>query len=72
MLVGDSTLAPRKPEHPVGSWGEALAPHLRDGVAIRDFAVGGRTVRTTLPTWGKTLEAIGSGDFGEVWGQTPK
>jgi len=63
ILVGDSTLAPRKPEVKLGSWGDALKPSLCTGNDIRNFAVGGRTVRTTLPTWKKTLAAIKSGDF---------
>ena len=63
ILVGDSTLAPRKPDVKLGSWGDALKPFLREGNGIRNFAVGGRTVRTTLPSWQKTLAAIKPGDF---------
>ena len=62
VLVGDSTLAPRNAASPIGSWGEALSQYLREDATIRDFAVGGRTVRTTLPSWDKTLAAIEKGD----------
>ena len=36
VLVGDSTLAPRDETSPIGSWGEALAPYLKDDVKIID------------------------------------
>ena len=63
VLVGDSTLAPRSEKSQLGSWGDALKPSLADGNGIINFAVGGRTVRTTKPVWAKNLAKISKGDF---------
>ena len=63
VLVGDSTLAPRKENVTLGSWGDALKPSLADGNGIVNHAVGGRTVRTTKPVWEKNLAKISKGDF---------
>lgn len=63
VLVGDSTLAPRSESVRNGSWGDALAPMLAEGNGIVNRAVGGRTVRTTLPDWEKSLGKIAKGDF---------
>ena len=63
VLVGDSTLAPRKDTVKVGSWGDALKPYLAEGNAIINQAVGGRTVRTTKEVWAKNIKKISKGDF---------
>ena len=63
VLVGDSILAPRSESVRNGSWGDALKPMLAEGNGIVNRAVGGRTVRTTLPDWEKTLAKISKGDF---------
>ena len=63
VLVGDSTLAPRSESVRNGSWGDALKPMLAEGNGIVNRAVGGRTVRTTLPGWTNSLEKISKGDF---------
>ena len=63
VLVGDSTLAPRSDDVKLGSWGDALKPSLADGNGIVNRAVGGRTVRTTKPTWAKTLSNVSKGDY---------
>ena len=63
VLVGDSTLAPRSEKVKLGSWGDALKPSLADGNGIINRAVGGRTVRTTKPSWAETLAKITKGDF---------
>ena len=63
VLVGDSTLAPRNEKDRVGSWGDALKPALAPGNDIVNRAVSGRTVRTTKPTWDKSLAMISKGDF---------
>jgi lysophospholipase L1-like esterase len=63
VLVGDSTLAPRRADAKHGSWGAALKPSLADGNGIINQAVGGRTVRTTKPVWAKNLTKISKGDF---------
>lgn len=62
VLVGDSTLAPRDETSPIGSWGEALAPYLKDDVKIIDTAVGGRTVRTTKEVWDKIIAKVSADD----------
>ena len=63
VLIGDSTLAPRDAKTKLGSWGDALKPSLAPGNGIVNRSVGGRTVRTTKPTWKKSLEMIAKGDF---------
>ena len=63
VLIGDSTLAPRAETVRNGSWGDALKPLLASGNGVVNCAVGGRTVRTTLPGWEKSLEKISKGDF---------
>lgn len=62
VLVGDSTLAPRTEAVRNGSWGDMLKPSLKDGNAIVNLAVGGRTVRTIRPYWEKGCGKIGKGD----------
>ena len=63
VLIGDSTLAPRSDAVKTGSWGDALKPFLAPGNGIVNRSVGGRTVRTTKPSWAKSLEKIAKGDF---------
>ena len=63
VLIGDSTLAPRDAKTKLGSWGDALKPSLAPGNGIINKSVGGRTVRTTKPSWAKSLELISKGDF---------
>ena len=63
VLIGDSTLAPRDAKTKLGSWGDALKPSLAPGNGIINRSVGGRTVRTTKPSWAKSLEMISKGDF---------
>ena len=63
VLIGDSTLAPRTEAVKTGSWGDALKPFLAPGNGIVNRSVGGRTVRTTKPSWAKSLEMIAKGDF---------
>ena len=45
VLAGDSTMQKRPAEGPAGSWGEALAPALKEGFEIANFARGGRSTR---------------------------
>ena len=63
VLIGDSTLAPRPETSKLGSWGAALESSLVEGNGIINHAVGGRTVRTTMPHWAKSLAKIEKGDF---------
>ena len=67
ILVGDSTLAPRKPELRIGSWGDSMADKLKDGWKIVNVAVGGKTVRTIQAgkpsCWQKAQDAMQPGDF---------
>ena len=68
ILVGDSTLAPRKPEQRIGSWGDSMGERLKDGWKIVNVAVGGRTVKSiqaggSKSSWQKALDAMQSGDF---------
>ena len=46
FLAGDSTLSPRREWKPNGSWGEHLAPYLKDEVHIVDGAWGGRSTKS--------------------------
>lgn len=67
ILVGDSTLAPRKPDVRIGSWGEAMGGQLAEGWKVVNVAVGGKTVRTIqdgkVSSWEKALKAMQPGDF---------
>ena len=67
ILVGDSTLAPRKPDERIGSWGETMGGQLAEGWKIVNVAVGGRTVKTIqsgkVSSWDKALNAMQPGDF---------
>lgn len=63
VLVGDSTLAPRTEKVKLGSWGDMLRPHLKDGNGIVNIAHGGLTVRTIQKYWVKEREQIRKGDF---------
>lgn len=68
ILVGDSTLAPRKPEQRIGSWGDSMNDKLKDGWKIVNVAQGGRTVKTIQNKnrsvgWGKAIDTTQTGDF---------
>ncbi len=68
ILVGDSTLAPRKPEQRIGSWGDAMGEKLKEGWKIVNVAIGGRTVKSIQNSgknagWQKALDAMQPGDF---------
>ena len=63
VLIGDSTLAPRTDKVKLGSWGDALKASMQDGNGIVNCAVGGRTVRTTLPKWKEYLGKIQKDDY---------
>lgn len=68
ILVGDSTLAPRKVESPNGSWGDSMTNSLSEGWTICNFAIGGKTVKTIQeggrnPAWKRALEKMGKDDF---------
>ena len=68
ILVGDSTLASRKPEQRIGSWGDSMGDKLKDGWKIVNVAVSGRTVKSIQnggkkSSWQKAQDAMQSGDF---------
>ena len=67
IFVGDSTLAPRKPEQRIGSWGDSMGDKLADGWKIVNVAVGGATVKSIQKgkqsRWQKALDAAQAGDF---------
>ena len=68
ILVGDSTLAPRKPEQRIGSWGDSMSDKLKDGWKIVNVAQGGRTVKTIQNKsrsvgWAKAIDTMQAGDF---------
>ena len=67
ILVGDSTLAPRKPELRIGSWGDSMGGQLAESWKIVNVAVGGKTVKTIqagkVSQWEKAIKAMQPGDF---------
>ena len=68
ILVGDSTLAPRKPEQRIGSWGDSMGDRLKDGWKIVNVAVSGKTVKSIQSggeksCWQKALDTMQPGDF---------
>ena len=66
FLAGDSTLSPRRAWKPNGSWGEHLAPHLRDEVHIVNGAWGGRSSKSLRGGghWNQEIAPyVGDGDW---------
>jgi len=68
ILVGDSTLAPRKPDVRIGSWGDAMSGDLVEGWTIYNCAIGGKTVKSIQEekgksAWEKALAKMQKGDF---------
>ena len=67
IFVGDSTLAPRKPEQRIGSWGDSMADKLKKDWKIVNFATGGATVKSIQngepSRWKRALNAAEKGDF---------
>ena len=64
ILAGDSTMQRRSRESKAGSWAEALAGHLKDGVEIVNCARGGRSTRTFAPDWAtNVVPRIRPGDW---------
>ena len=67
ILVGDSTLAPRKPEQRIGSWGDSMGGRLAEGWRIVNVAIGGKTVKSIqsgkVSQWEKALKVLQPGDF---------
>jgi DNA sulfur modification protein DndE len=66
FLVGDSTMADRPdPEHnPERGWGQLLPRFLDDGVAVRNFAVNGRSTKSFIDEgrWAAVLAELRRGD----------
>ena len=73
FFAGDSTLAPRKgikadapeTERCLGSWCEALAPYLKQGVNMHNLAVSGRSTKSFIDEgrWGKLIAQVKPGDY---------
>ena len=67
IFVGDSTLAPRKPEQRIGSWGDSMADKLKKDWKIVNLATGGATVKSIQngkpSRWKRALKAAEKGDF---------
>ena len=67
IFVGDSTLASRKPEQRIGSWGDSMGDKLKDGWKIVNVATGGATVKSiqsgSPSRWDKALKAARTNDF---------
>ena len=67
IFVGDSTLATRKPEQRIGSWGDSMKDQLKEGWKIVNVAVGGATVKSIqggkVSRWQKAQDAMQKGDF---------
>jgi len=64
FLVGDSTLQHRTADDRAGSWGEALAGELSEGVEIVNCAIGGRSTKTYMDEWRTNVfNRIHAGDW---------
>ena len=65
FLAGDSTMADKPLDLPERGWGMALGPLLREGVAVRNHAMNGRSTKSFLDEgrWGKLAAELRQGDF---------
>jgi len=65
FLAGDSTMADKPLDLPERGWGMALAPLLREGVAVRNHAMNGRSTMSFLNEgrWAKLVADLRPGDF---------
>ena len=65
-MAGDSTMGPFTPKaHPLCGWVMALEELCKDGVKIRNYAVGGRTSKSFMAEkrWEKIMKEAKKGDF---------
>jgi len=65
FLAGDSTMADKPLDLPERGWGMALGPLLREGVAVRNHAMNGRSTKSFLDEgrWAKLAAELRPGDF---------
>ena len=65
FLAGDSTMADKPLDLPERGWGMALGPLLRDGVAVRNHAMNGRSTKSFIDEgrWAKLAAELRPGDF---------
>jgi DNA sulfur modification protein DndE len=65
FLAGDSTMAEKPLDLPERGWGMARAPLLREGVAVRNHAMNGRSTKSFLNEgrWTKLTAELRPGDF---------
>ncbi|MEY2881802.1 MAG: Rhamnogalacturonan acetylesterase RhgT [Verrucomicrobiota bacterium] len=64
FLAGDSTMADKPLDLPERGWGMALGAFFKDGVAVQNHAMNGRSTRSFLDEgrWQKILDALRPGD----------
>lgn len=65
-LVGDSTMSRyHAPQAPQQGWGHALSALVRDGVAVENHAIGGRSAKSFREEgrWERLLGQVSEGDF---------
>ena len=65
FIAGDSTMQTRAATNPFGSWGDALAPYLRQGVTIDNRAWSGESTQSFIVggKWDDLVTSIKAGDF---------
>lgn len=65
FLVGDSTMAANEKSYPLWGWGMAVQELCKDGVTVKNCAVGGRSSKSfiTEKRWEKVLAEGKKGDF---------
>jgi lysophospholipase L1-like esterase len=66
FLVGDSTMAVQLEErHPEQGWGQALPPHLANGIRLQNHAMNGRSTKRFRDEgrWQAVLDELKAGDW---------
>jgi lysophospholipase L1-like esterase len=65
LLAGDSTMADKPLDLPERGWGMALGAFFKEGVAVRNHAMNGRSTKSFLDEgrWEKLLAETRPGDF---------
>lgn len=66
-LAGDSTMADKTfvPNNPEKGWGQVLPLYLKQGIALRNHALNGRSTKSFRAEghWDKLLKALKKGDY---------
>lgn len=65
-MIGDSTMASKKPERaPESGWGEAMQVNFKPGVLVKNRAASGRSSKSFIDEgrWKNVLDSLKAGDY---------